>query len=99
LGSPAAGQGPAHLQRIRIALMSETTEIPHSFEAALTELENLVGRMESGDLPLQESLAVYKRGAELLAYCQNALKDAELQVQVLEKGLLQPFQPDDASNG
>ena len=99
LGSPAAGQGPDHLLRIRIALMSETTELPLSFEAALTELENLVGRMESGDLPLQESLAVYKRGAELLTYCQNALKDAELQVQVLEKGLLQPFQPDDASNG
>jgi len=79
--------------------MSETTEIPLSFEAALTELENLVGRMESGDLPLQESLAVYKRGAELLTYCQNALKDAELQVQVLEKGLLQPFQPDDGNNG
>jgi len=98
LGSPAAGQGP-ELQHIRIALMSETTEIPLSFEAALTELENLVGRMESGDLPLQESLAVYKRGAELLTYCQNALKDAELQVQVLEKGLLQPFQPDDGNNG
>ena len=99
LGSPVAGQGPDHLLRIRIALMSETTEIPLSFEAALTELENLVGRMESGDLPLQESLAVYKRGAELLTYCQNALKDAELQVQVLEKGLLQPFQPDDGNNG
>lgn len=99
LGSPVAGQGPATSLRIRIALMSETTEIPLSFEAALTELENLVGRMESGDLPLQESLAVYKRGAELLAYCQNALKDAELQVQVLEKGLLQPFQPDDGNNG
>ena len=99
LGSPAAGQGPDRLLRIRIALMSETTEIPLSFEAALTELENLVGRMESGDLPLQESLAVYKRGAELLTYCQNALKGAELQVQVLEKGLLQPFQPDDGNNG
>ena len=79
--------------------MSETSETPHSFEAALAELENLVARMESGDLPLQESLAVYKRGAELLAYCQNALKDAELQVQVLEKGMLQPFQRDDANNG
>ena len=79
--------------------MSETPETPRSFEAALAELENLVGRMETGELPLQESLAVYKRGAELLTYCQNALKDAELQVQVLEKGLLQPFQPDDANNG
>ena len=79
--------------------MSQTTELPGSFEAALAELEELVGRMETGELPLQESLAVYKRGAALLAYCQSALKDAQQQVQVLEKGLLQPFAadyPDDA---
>jgi exodeoxyribonuclease VII small subunit len=78
--------------------MSETTELPRSFEAALAELEGLVGRMETGELPLQESLAVYKRGAELLAYCQTALKDAEQQVQVMEKGLLQPFTADDADD-
>ena len=75
--------------------MLETTESPLSFEAALAELEDLVGRMESGELPLQESLAAYKRGAELLVYCQSALKDAQQQVQVLEKGLLQPFAADD----
>ena len=78
--------------------MSETTELPRSFDAALAELEGLVGRMETGELPLQESLAVYKRGAELLAYCQTALKDAEQQVQVMEKGLLQPFTADDADD-
>jgi exodeoxyribonuclease VII small subunit len=78
--------------------MSETTEFPPSFEAALAELEALVGRMESGELPLQESLAAYKRGAELLAYCQAALKDAQQQVQVLEKGVLQPFSADDAND-
>ena len=74
--------------------MSETPESAGSFESALAELEALVARMESGDLPLKDSLAAYKRGAELLAYCQAALKDAEQQVQVLEKGLLQPFTPD-----
>ena len=78
--------------------MSETTEFPPSFEAALAELELLVGRMESGELPLQESLAAYKRGAALLAYCQSALKDAQQQVQVLEKGVLQPFGNDDADD-
>jgi len=78
--------------------MSETTEFPPSFEAALAELERLVGRMESGELPLQESLAAYKRGAALLAYCQSALKDAQQQVQVLEKGVLQPFGNDDADD-
>ena len=78
--------------------MSETTETPSSFESALTELEALVGRMESGDLPLRESLAAYKRGAALLAYCQAALKDAQQQVQVFEKGVLQPFSADDADD-
>ena len=79
--------------------MPETAESPPSFEAALAELEAIVGRMESGELPLRESLAAYKRGAELLAFCQAALKDAQQQVQVLEKGVLQPFaadEPDDA---
>lgn len=78
--------------------MSETTEFPSSFESALAELEVIVGRMESGELPLQESLAAYKRGAELLAYCQSALKDAQQQVEVLEKGALQPFSPDDVDD-
>ena len=78
--------------------MSETNEFPRSFETALAELEQLVERMESGELPLQESLAAYKRGAELLAYCQSALKDAQQQVQVLEKGMLQPFAADDADD-
>jgi len=78
--------------------MSQTTELPRSFEAALAELEDLVGRMETGELPLQESLAVYQRGAALLAYCQSALKDAQQQVQVMENGLLQPFAADDVDD-
>ena len=78
--------------------MSETAEPARSFESALEELEALVAKMESGDLPLKESLAAYKRGAALLAYCQAALKDAEQQVQVLEKGVLQPFAPDNADD-
>jgi exodeoxyribonuclease VII small subunit len=78
--------------------MSETPEFPPSFESALTELEELVGRMESGELPLKESLAAYKRGAQLLAYCQSALKDAQQQVHVLEKGLLQPLAADETGD-
>jgi exodeoxyribonuclease VII small subunit len=78
--------------------MSETAESPPSFEAALAELEAIVGRMESGELPLRESLAAYKRGAALLAFCQAALKDAQQQVQVLEKGVLQPFAPDEGDD-
>ena len=71
--------------------MAETSAVPASFEAALAELETIVATMEGGQLPLAESLAAYKRGAELLQYCQAALKDAEQQVQVFEKGVLKAF--------
>ncbi|HZQ63088.1 MAG TPA: exodeoxyribonuclease VII small subunit [Casimicrobiaceae bacterium] len=70
-----------------------TPESPESFEAALAELETIVARMEGGQLPLKESLDAYKRGAELLQFCQNALKEAQQQVQVLEKGVLKCFEP------
>jgi exodeoxyribonuclease VII small subunit len=49
--------------------------------------------MESGDLPLEESLTAYKRGAQLLQFCQAALQDAQQQVQLLEAGLLKEFSP------
>lgn len=68
--------------------------IPPTFEAALAELESIVERMEGGELPLKESLAAYKRGAELLQYCQAALKDAQQEVLVLEKGVLKAFKSD-----
>ncbi len=64
---------------------------PESFEAAVAELEGLVARMESGQLPLEQSLAAYKRGAELLQYCQSALQAAEQQVKILEENTLKPF--------
>ncbi len=64
---------------------------PPSFEAAVAELDRLVASMESGQLPLEESLAAYKRGAELLQYCRTALEAAEQQVKILEDGVLKPF--------
>ena len=64
---------------------------PASFESALAELEALIVKMEDGQLPLAESLAAYKRGSELLQYCQATLKDAQQQVQILENGVLRPF--------
>jgi exodeoxyribonuclease VII small subunit len=69
---------------------------PRTFEAALAELETIVATMEGGQLPLADSLAAYKRGADLLQYCQSALKDAQQQVQVLEKDVLKAFAPDAA---
>ena len=73
---------------------SKAAPAPASFETALAELETIVATMESGQLPLAESLAAYKRGAELLQYCQTALKDAQQQVQILERGVLKSFEPD-----
>jgi exodeoxyribonuclease VII small subunit len=64
---------------------------PSAFEPSLAELESIVARMESGELSLEQSLAAYKRGAQLLHYCQAALKDAQQQVKILDAGLLQDF--------
>ena len=75
---------------------------PPSLEAALEELEQIVSAMEDGQLPLERSLASYKRGAELLKYCQAALQDAQQQVKVLEDGILRDFKSDgndDKDNG
>jgi exodeoxyribonuclease VII small subunit len=68
---------------------------PQSLEAALAELEKIVTSMEEGQLPLERSLAAYKRGAELLKYCQVALQEAQQQVKVLENGILRDFKSDD----
>jgi len=68
---------------------------PESLEAALAELEKIVSSMEDGELSLERSLASYKRGAELLKYCQAALQDAQQQVKVLEDGILREFKSDD----
>jgi len=70
------------------------TSPPKSFESALAELETIVATMEGGQLPLANALAAYQRGAELLQYCQTVLKDAEQQIQVLERGVLKAFAPD-----
>lgn len=64
---------------------------PKSFESALAELESLVQTMESGKLALEESLASYQRGAELLRFCQSRLDDADQRIRVLEAGVLKEF--------
>jgi len=60
-----------------------STESAPNFETALEELEQLVERMETGDLSLEESLKAFERGVVLTRDCQKALKDAELRVQAL----------------
>jgi exodeoxyribonuclease VII small subunit len=64
---------------------------PTSYEAALQELEQLVGLIESGQLPLEQLLAGYERGAELLKYCREKLQAVEDQIKVLDAGTLKPW--------
>lgn len=59
---------------------------PVSFEAALQELERIVQAMESGDAPLEASLANYERGVALLKICQGRLAAAEQKIRLLENG-------------
>ena len=70
------------------------------FEAAMSELETLVERLEQGDLPLEESLAAFERGVTLTRNCQTALKEAEQKVEILLKKAGEPavsaFDPDAA---
>ena len=73
-------------------------QIPQSFETALAEIESIVAAMEAGQLPLEESLTAYKRGAELLHYCQGRLQEARQQVKILEAGALKMFDGGDDSN-
>jgi exodeoxyribonuclease VII small subunit len=60
------------------------------FEAALTELESLIERMETGELGLEESLKAFERGVALTRECQGALKQAELRVQALTESAAGP---------
>jgi exodeoxyribonuclease VII small subunit len=55
------------------------------FERALAELEGLVARLESGELPLDEALQTFERGVILTRHCQSALKAAQQKVEILLK--------------
>jgi exodeoxyribonuclease VII small subunit len=64
---------------------------PVSYEAALEELETLVARLESGQLPLDQLLTGYQRGAELLKFCRSKLEAVENQIKVLEGNEIKPW--------
>lgn len=60
--------------------MSDTPVDEMSFEAAMAELEKVVGELERGSVPLEESIKLYERGAALKARCEAKLKEAEEKV-------------------
>lgn len=61
--------------------MSDKSITDMSFEQALEELESIVEKLERGDAPLDESINIYQRGAQLKAHCEAKLKNAQLKVE------------------
>ncbi len=57
-----------------------------SFEEAMRELEAVVGQLESGEVELEKSIALYQRGAELKAHCDARLADAQARVEKIRLG-------------
>lgn len=71
-----------------------------SFEKALTELEEIVGKLEEGDLPLEESLALFEKGIKLSRECRDRLTKAERRIEELTKDpdgnfVVEEIDPDD----
>ena len=64
---------------------------PASYELALAELDRLVAQMEGGQMPLDQLLDGYRRGADLLNFCRARLQVVEEQVKVLEEGQLKAW--------
>ncbi|NUU03442.1 exodeoxyribonuclease VII small subunit [Herbaspirillum robiniae] len=80
----------------RTSATAATAAPPASFEQAMQELEQLVAQMEAGELPLEASVAAYKRGSELVKFCAAQLDKVDSQVKVLEGDMLKPFSADNA---
>ncbi len=80
----------------------ENESKPLDFEAAMRDLEEIVERLEHGDLPLEESLAAFERGVLLTRSCQTALKEAEQKVEILLKkaggAQVEDFDPDSSKS-
>ncbi|SEA89175.1 exodeoxyribonuclease VII small subunit [Variovorax sp. YR216] len=66
----------------------DTGTLPATYEAGLQELEQLVNELESGQLPLDQLLGSYQRGAALLAFCRDKLQAVEDQIKLLDAGSL-----------
>lgn len=69
----------------------DTGALPASYEAGLQELERLVNELESGQMPLDQLLVSYQRGAVLLNFCRDKLQAVEDQIKVLDAGSLKAW--------
>lgn len=76
---------------IETEVISQSQLQPQDFEHAVAELERIVAAMESEQMNLQESLSNYKRGMELLQYCQKTLENSQQQIKIFEAEMLKNF--------
>ena len=82
---------PASRTAKRPSSVGASQDVAPSYEAALEELEQLVTQLDAGQLPLDQLLSRYQRGAALLAFCRAKLDVVENQIQVLEGGELKTW--------
>ena len=69
---------------------------PKNFEEALKRLETLTESMQTADLPLEDALAAYQEGSQLVKYCRDKLAQAEQKLHILDSdGLIQEYTPDE----
>ncbi|AGF49082.1 exodeoxyribonuclease VII small subunit [Candidatus Kinetoplastidibacterium galati] len=61
------------------------------FETAISELEKIVASMEEGDITLENSLILYRRGVDLVRFCQDHLYKAEQEIKFLDEEILKPL--------
>jgi exodeoxyribonuclease VII small subunit len=80
-----APQGMCTVRKLMGAKKPEKDPSPVDFESAMRDLEAIVGRLEQGEMPLEESLAAFERGVMLTRTCQLALREAEQKVEILLK--------------
>ena len=71
--------------------VNQQPDLPATYEAALQELETLVGQLEAGQLPLDSLLVQYERANALLRFCRARLDAVEQQIQVVDQGAAQPW--------
>lgn len=76
--------GPS--SRVKASRMTEAQAPQPSFEEALKALEEVVHKLESGDAPLDESIALYERGQQLRAICQTRLDAAQARIEAIILG-------------
>ena len=89
--SSASSSSASSTQGADASSAAPVAALPASYEAALQELEGLTSRLESGQLPLDQLLAGYQRGAQLLKFCRDKLEAVETQIKVLEGAELKPW--------